>query len=54
MATHKGRTTKRDYRKLLAVFTDVWLFDQLLGPEGKPANPQLVEVQAQLEMAYVY
>ncbi|STE85027.1 ABC transporter ATPase/permease [Escherichia coli] len=33
-----------DYRKLFsAVFTDVWLFDQLLGPEGKPAKPQLVE-----------
>ncbi|MDI3362725.1 multidrug ABC transporter permease/ATP-binding protein [Lelliottia sp. V89_10] len=32
-----------DYRKLFsAVFTDVWLFDQLLGPEGKPANPELV------------
>lgn len=26
-----------------AVFTDVWLFDQLLGPQGKPANPELVE-----------
>lgn len=25
------------------MFTDVWLFDQLLGPEGKTANPQLVE-----------
>ena len=32
-----------DYRKLFsAVFTDVWLFDKLLGPEGKEANPQLV------------
>ncbi|MDU1267584.1 MAG: multidrug ABC transporter permease/ATP-binding protein, partial [Escherichia coli] len=36
-----------------AVFTDVWLFDQLLGPEGKPANPQLVEKWlAQLKMAH--
>ncbi len=43
-----------DYRKLFsAVFTDVWLFDQLLGPEGKPANPQLVEKRlAQLKMAH--
>jgi putative ATP-binding cassette transporter len=33
-----------DYRKLFsAVFTDVWLFDQLLGSEGQQANPQLVE-----------
>ncbi|EHN9222505.1 multidrug ABC transporter permease/ATP-binding protein [Salmonella enterica] len=33
-----------DYRKLFsAVFTDVWLFDRLLGPQGKPANPALVE-----------
>lgn len=33
-----------DYRKLFsAVFTDVWLFDQLLGPEGKPADPALVD-----------
>ncbi|POP48012.1 multidrug ABC transporter permease/ATP-binding protein [Superficieibacter electus] len=33
-----------DYRKLFsAVFTDVWLFDQLLGAEGKPADPQLVD-----------
>ncbi|EOC9244016.1 multidrug ABC transporter permease/ATP-binding protein [Enterobacter cloacae] len=33
-----------DYRKLFsAVFTDVWLFDQLLGPEGQQANPALVE-----------
>nr|WP_318384146.1 multidrug ABC transporter permease/ATP-binding protein [uncultured Enterobacter sp.] len=33
-----------DYRKLFsAVFTDVWLFDQLLGPEGKNADPALVE-----------
>jgi len=32
-----------DYRKLFsAVFTDVWLFDQLLGPEGQQANPALV------------
>ncbi|MFV2479089.1 multidrug ABC transporter permease/ATP-binding protein, partial [Escherichia coli] len=41
-----------DYRKLFsAVCTDVWLFDQLLGPEGNPANPQLVETGlAQLKM----
>ncbi|HIB3282806.1 TPA: multidrug ABC transporter permease/ATP-binding protein [Klebsiella oxytoca] len=33
-----------DYRKLFsAVFTDVWLFDRLLGPEGKAADPALVE-----------
>ncbi|KFC09007.1 putative transporter ATP-binding component [Trabulsiella guamensis ATCC 49490] len=33
-----------DYRKLFsAVFTDVWLFDQLLGPEGKSADPVLVD-----------
>ncbi|MEH0884366.1 multidrug ABC transporter permease/ATP-binding protein [Enterobacter sp. UNJFSC 003] len=33
-----------DYRKLFsAVFTDVWLFEQLLGPEGQQANPALVE-----------
>ncbi len=33
-----------DYRKLFsAVFTDVWLFDRLLGPEGKVADPTLVE-----------
>ncbi|WP_317178787.1 multidrug ABC transporter permease/ATP-binding protein [Lelliottia amnigena] len=33
-----------DYRKLFsAVFTDVWLFDHLLGTEGKQANPELVE-----------
>ncbi len=25
------------------MFTDVWLFDRLLGPQGKPANPALVE-----------
>ncbi|MRS14914.1 multidrug ABC transporter permease/ATP-binding protein [Enterobacteriaceae bacterium RIT691] len=32
-----------DYRKLFsAVFTDVWLFDQLLGPEGQQANALLV------------
>ncbi len=35
------------------MFTDVWLFDQLLGPEGQPANPQLVEKWlAQLKMAH--
>ena len=32
-----------DYRKLFsAVFTDVWLFDRLLGPQGKQANSALV------------
>lgn len=32
-----------DYRKLFsAVFTDVWLFDQLLGPQGKQASSQQV------------
>ncbi|QGN38947.1 multidrug ABC transporter permease/ATP-binding protein [Klebsiella oxytoca] len=32
-----------DYRKLFsAVFTDVWLFDRLLGPEGKAADTALV------------
>ncbi|EOF4706248.1 multidrug ABC transporter permease/ATP-binding protein, partial [Klebsiella oxytoca] len=33
-----------DYRKLFsAVFTDVWLFDRLLGPEGKTADSALVD-----------
>jgi ABC-type siderophore export system fused ATPase/permease subunit len=43
-----------DYRKLFsAVFTDVWLFDQLLGPEGQQANPALVEKWlAQLQMSH--
>ena len=43
-----------DYRKLFsAVFTDVWLFDQLLGAEGQQANPQLVEKWLdQLKMAH--
>ncbi|WP_058912837.1 multidrug ABC transporter permease/ATP-binding protein [Entomohabitans teleogrylli] len=32
-----------DYRGLFsAVFTDVWLFDRLLGPQGADARPQLV------------
>ena len=32
-----------DYRKLFsAVFTDVWLFDRLLGQQGREANPELV------------
>ncbi|WP_313277619.1 multidrug ABC transporter permease/ATP-binding protein [Kosakonia cowanii] len=32
-----------DYRKLFsAVFTDVWLFDELLGPKGQQADPALV------------
>ena len=31
------------YRKLFsAVFTDVWLFNKLLGPEGEAANPESV------------
>ena len=43
-----------DYRKLFsAVFTDVWLFDQLLGPEGQQANPALVEKWlAHLQMSH--
>lgn len=43
-----------DYRKLFsAVFTDVWLFDQLLGPQGKAANPELVNKWlAQLQMSH--
>ncbi|XTZ39683.1 multidrug ABC transporter permease/ATP-binding protein [Salmonella enterica] len=43
-----------DYRKLFsAVFTDVWLFDTLLGPEGKPADPTLVDKWLeQLQMAH--
>ncbi|AYL08048.1 multidrug ABC transporter permease/ATP-binding protein [Enterobacter kobei] len=43
-----------DYRKLFsAVFTDVWLFDRLLGPEGQQANPVLVEKWlAQLQMSH--
>ncbi|MTH46462.1 multidrug ABC transporter permease/ATP-binding protein [Intestinirhabdus alba] len=42
-----------DYRQLFsAVFTDVWLFDRLLGPGGKPADPQRVEKWlAHLKMA---
>ncbi|ASI59823.1 multidrug ABC transporter permease/ATP-binding protein [Raoultella ornithinolytica] len=33
-----------DYRKLFsAVFTDVWLFDRLLGPGGKAADSALVD-----------
>ncbi|HFR4128281.1 TPA: multidrug ABC transporter permease/ATP-binding protein [Raoultella ornithinolytica] len=33
-----------DYRKLFsAVFTDVWLFDRLLGPGGKAADSELVD-----------
>ncbi|WP_313082238.1 multidrug ABC transporter permease/ATP-binding protein [Atlantibacter sp.] len=32
-----------EYRKhFSAVFTDVWLFDQLLGPQGHAARPELV------------
>ncbi|MCE1984138.1 multidrug ABC transporter permease/ATP-binding protein [Enterobacter ludwigii] len=43
-----------DYRKLFsAVFTDVWLFDHLLGPEGQQANPALVEKWlGQLQMSH--
>lgn len=43
-----------DYRKLFsAVFTDVWLFDRLLGPEGQQANPALAEKWlAQLQMSH--
>lgn len=43
-----------DYRKLFsAVFTDVWLFDRLLGPEGQQANSALVEKWlAQLQMSH--
>ncbi|MBM1021201.1 multidrug ABC transporter permease/ATP-binding protein [Enterobacter sp. A11] len=43
-----------DYRQLFsAVFTDVWLFEQLLGPEGQQANPALVEKWlAQLQMSH--
>lgn len=43
-----------DYRKLFsAVFTDVWLFDRLLGPEGQQANPALVEKWlTQLQMSH--
>lgn len=43
-----------DYRKLFsAVFTDVWLFDRLLGPEGQVASPELVEKWLQqLKMAH--
>ena len=33
-----------DYRQhFSAVFTDVWLFDKLLGPQGEEADPALVE-----------
>ncbi|MHA1041656.1 multidrug ABC transporter permease/ATP-binding protein [Enterobacter ludwigii] len=43
-----------DYRKLFsAVFTDVWLFEHLLGPEGQQANPALVEKWlGQLQMSH--
>ena len=43
-----------DYRKLFsAVFTDVWLFDQLLGAEGQQADPALVDHWLQkLKMAH--
>ncbi|ALR77436.1 multidrug ABC transporter permease/ATP-binding protein [[Enterobacter] lignolyticus] len=33
-----------DYRRLFsAVFTDVWLFDKLLGPAGQEADPMLTD-----------
>lgn len=36
-------SNQNDYRKLFsAVFTDVWLFDRLLGPQGEQADPELV------------
>ncbi|QZY35565.1 multidrug ABC transporter permease/ATP-binding protein [Enterobacter cancerogenus] len=43
-----------DYRKLFsAVFTDVWLFDHLLGPEGQQADPALVDKWlAHLQMSH--
>ncbi|KLQ79250.1 multidrug ABC transporter permease/ATP-binding protein [Enterobacter hormaechei] len=43
-----------DYRKLFsAVFTDVWLFDRLLGPDGQQADPALVEKWlAHLQMSH--
>lgn len=43
-----------DYRKLFsAVFTDVWLFEHLLGPDGQQANPQLVDKWlTQLQMTH--
>lgn len=43
-----------DYRKLFsAVFTDVWLFDELLGPEGQQADPALVaKWLVQLKMSH--
>ena len=43
-----------DYRKLFsAVFTDVWLFEHLLGPDGQQADPQLVDKWlTQLQMTH--
>ncbi len=42
-----------DYRKLFsAVFTDVWLFDRLLGPQGKPANPRWSKSGEHLKMTH--
>ena len=43
-----------DYRKLFsAVFTDVWLFDRLLGPGGKAADSALVDQwKAYLKMTH--
>ena len=42
------------YRKLFsAVFTDVWLFDRLLGPQGEEADPALVATWLErLQMAH--
>ncbi|HHT2435692.1 TPA: multidrug ABC transporter permease/ATP-binding protein [Enterobacter hormaechei] len=43
-----------DYRKLFsAVFTDVWLFDRLLGPEGQQADPALGPEGQQADPALV-
>lgn len=43
-----------EYRKLFsAVFTDVWLFDRLLGPQGEEADPALVATWLErLQMAH--
>ena len=43
-----------EYRKLFsAVFTDVWLFDRLLGPQGEEPDPALVATWLErLQMAH--
>ena len=43
-----------DYLKLFwAVFTDVWLFEHVLGPDGQQADPQLVDKWlTQLQMTH--